>query len=119
MRRFWIPSLALAALALAACGGDNGDTSALRTQVASLQTQVAQAGPDRVVGIERHCQTGSGDNLHPMAVGLCDAVWDQVSKTNPPLGYLEIIVRTAQGPTYRIQMPATTKVAIGDVWPPH
>lgn len=39
MHRFWIPSLALAALA--SCGNDNGKASALETQVAVLHTQVA------------------------------------------------------------------------------
>jgi hypothetical protein len=60
----FILSLAVVGALLSACGGD--DTNALQTQVAQLQTQVAQPtatlaatptpGPDRVVGVTWTCE---------------------------------------------------------------
>lgn len=129
MKRYWLVTLALAVLA-AACGGGD-DTSELRTQVAALQTQVAQPAPDRVVGVERHCQSAlPGEaNLfspqHPTAVEVCDVIWDQIAQIRTaPSGafavwrYLEIIVRTQEGTIYHVQVPATTTVALHDEWPP-
>ena len=59
MKRRWLIALALPALA-ATCGGSD-DTSALRAQVAALQTQVA---PDRVVGIEIRCDFWPTEGSH-------------------------------------------------------
>ncbi|MBA4179343.1 MAG: hypothetical protein C0506_02035 [Anaerolinea sp.] len=90
-----------------------------------------QAVPDRVVGVERHCESRDvGDtnlfaSYHPIAVGLCDVLWDQIgelprlaSGAPPVWHFLEIIVRTQAGTIYRIEVAATTKVAVGDEWPP-
>ncbi len=123
MRLFWIPALALAALSLAACGGD--DSNALKTQVASLQTQVAQAGPDRVVGIEWRCtlntvETHGADGCPSNPAGTGGSA--EVFKTNSGATVMnrrqELTIRTPSGATYTVNVSPDTKVALGDAWPP-
>ena len=109
---------------LTACGGD--DTSALRTQVAALQTQVA---PDRVVGIEWRCtlaakpsETGTeyrgthacagsagGDDIGFFAGAGGQLAWNR---------RLELTIRTSNGMSYTVNVSPAATVALGDPWPP-
>jgi len=112
MSRFWI--LALVALAWASCGGNSGDTTALKTQVASLQMQMAQptAEPaDRVVGIEFHCRAPGGYESFGSECASRSA-YPGIVKTQ------QLTVRTSSGTTFKLEVSPDTKVAVGDVWPP-
>jgi hypothetical protein len=121
MKPYWFRAIALAVVLLLV-----GFGYADKTRLHWVAEDSPTPQPDRVVGVERHCQTNElgQTNLfspqHPMAVSTCDAIWDDIA-ADPSLRatrYLEIIVHTQAGTIYRIQVPATTKVALNDEWPP-
>ncbi len=106
---------------LAACGGSSGpdeDTIALRTEVAALQTALAQPverptlGPDRVVNVEVYCyapatQTRGAVEYHT------EADCKRYSRTATRI----VTVRTANGGAYQVTVPFEQSVSIGQTWP--
>ena len=123
MKRYWLVALAVTALAVA-CGGSD-DTSALRAQVAALQTQVA---PDRVVGIEWRCtfRNSDGKTEDLRGAGMCLAAEGGVDhRPYPGVANAQLLnrrqeltVRTSTGTSYTANVSPSTKVAINDEWPP-
>ena len=151
IRRFSVPSIgtrrilgtvALVAgiLTIASCG--DGGTSTLQTQVATLQTRVAQdslfqataaAAPDRVVGIEFVCMEGAATGTQTERWGqLCTSAGtpfplypdESIAILGAPInGTLYnrrqvLTVRTSSGSTYTIAVALTQQVKLGDPWPP-
>ena len=118
----------------AACGGD--DTTALRTEVALLQTQVAQPltpqptprpEPDIVVGLSWRCdiyvvrsgdfQSGVGESCtiryQPDYVSV-------IQKTTLIQNIVaDVTVRTSSGSAYHANVSdPPNRIFIGDEWPP-
>ena len=143
MKRYWLVALAVTALVVA-CGGSD-DTSALRAQVAALQTQLVESTAalgDRVAGIEIRCDywryngPGVAEGPHRDYWGaICTDDYPLVASANAsdssvgarddPGGRPEFIynrrkVLTIRGHaySYAVAVPLTTKVAVGDEWPP-
>ena len=82
--------------------------------------------PDRVIAVLAKCQQTREqphdirDNLrNPIPLYVVDQTGSEclTGKRNISNPRLQITVRTAQGSTYQLEVPITTKVAVGDVWP--
>ena len=126
-------------LTIASCGG--GDTSALQTEVAGLQTKVGEnsvfdatttAGPDRIVGTEYECRAGNTPNSAEVWGDVCKAFGTALPGV--PDGSIAVItagtpttivnrrqvltVRTSLGRTYTVAVALTQTVKLGDPWPP-
>lgn len=139
--------LFLAALVLSSCGGSsNSDASALKTQVAVLQTQVAAPAPtavptaiptamprDVVVEITYSCSTSTGagtaaahiDVQPPSPQGghsVCETAARTGQFQNPSFlifnVFLDLKVRTPSGTVYSARVGGPSSVSIGDPWPP-
>src|SRR5689334_18829802 len=113
----WAALTASVAFLVASCGG--GDTSALETQVAALQTAVAATpvtSPDTVVNVERRCERVVDSSVEAEPFEFCNLVWDQIlaARATPGGGtiwrYYRVTVRTTEGTTYIIDVPAETSV---------
>ncbi len=102
--------LALFALtaALAACGGGDGEIDDLRTQVASLQTALAQPQPDRVVGVVLRCT---------VQIGKAEITGEVCRSVAGAAVYQEVTVRTASGAAYTVKANASQSISVGQVWP--
>lgn len=142
MHRFWIPALVLGALAIAACGGSNGKTSALETQVAALQTAMAAptatplpaATPaptprDVVVGIIYNCSASREGQLdvQPSSPQGGKYICEAAARDGGRSGIasitvfdirLTLTVRTAAGSVYSVVIAGPSTISIGDPWPP-
>ena len=139
----YVGSLAVTVALIAACGGD--DTNPLQTQVALLQTQVAQPtatvaatptpGPDRVVGVTWTCTTFFGKGPEQEDKGtFCEWFYsDQYKKQanvnyTPTAGGVRVFiykiralvnVRTSVGSVYTAYLDdPPNDIQLGDPWPP-
>lgn len=68
---------------------------------------------DRVVNVTRVCEAANGRTQTIELMGGCAAVPD-IMKVND---HLEVTVRTSTGGSYKVSVPVTKKVRVGQEWP--
>ena len=97
------------------------------TMVSGCST--ASRNPDRVVNIERECAIYNKDGRNVLPEPFCSTQFgDSISEDERRIreraedfrwdALLRLTVRTPQGVTYVISVPASTSVHLNEPWPP-
>jgi hypothetical protein len=91
--------------------------------IVSYKALTSDSEPDIVVGVTARCEIYvTSDTIIETTGSECEQ-GNKVVHSSPTTSYSirnsrrQVIVRTSKGSTYQIDVPITTKVAVGDTWP--